>query len=29
VPEREINQAIRNLEKFKAKPEKHTYQQEG
>ena len=28
VPIREINRAIKNLEKFTAKPEKHTYRQE-
>jgi len=29
VPKREINRAIRNLEKFTANPEKHTYKLEG
>ena len=29
VPKREINRALKNLEKFTAKPEKHTYNQEG
>ena len=29
VPKREINRAVRNLEKFKAKPQKHTYKREG
>ena len=29
VPKREINRAIRNLKKFAAKTERHTYKQEG
>jgi len=29
VPEREINRAVENLEKYKAEPGKHTYLQEG